>query len=173
MHQISKSEGAEIYQQVLALTAILYRPITVPELVTLVEQLKDLVDDLGSVQEIVSLYRSFLTLREDTAYFMHQSTKDFLFTKAFHKVFPDRTEAAHQVIFSRSLAILSRTLHRDIYSLEALGFLINNVQPPKPDPLVASQYPCVYYINHLYHSKHKSQANGVSNLQIIVVINEF
>ena len=49
--------------------AVLYQPVTIPELVALVEQLDDFVDDLESVQEIVSLYRSFLTVRDDAVYF--------------------------------------------------------------------------------------------------------
>ena len=55
----------------LALAAILYRPVTIPELIALVQPLEDLADDLELVREIVSLCGSFLTLREDTVYFVH------------------------------------------------------------------------------------------------------
>ncbi|OAG06300.1 HET-domain-containing protein [Paraphaeosphaeria sporulosa] len=140
MDQISESDGAKICRQVLASTAILYRPIAVPELVALVEQLEDL-DDLESVREIVSLCGSFLTLREDIVYFVHQSAKDFLFAKAYNEVFLDGSEAVHQTMFLRSLAVLSRTLHRDMYNLEAPGYPIKNVKLPKADPLTVSRYP--------------------------------
>ncbi|KAL5371372.1 hypothetical protein DPSP01_014308 [Paraphaeosphaeria sporulosa] len=153
LHQISESDGAEICQQVLASSAILYRPVTIPELIALVEQLENFVDDLDSVREIVGLCGSFLTLQEDTVYFVHQSAKDFLFAQALDEVFPHGIEAAHHVIFSRSLAILSRTLHRNMYSLPTLGFPIENVERPNPDPLVGSRYPCIYWIDHLYDSK--------------------
>jgi hypothetical protein len=89
MNQISESNGAEICLQVLASTAILYRPVTISELAALVEQLKDL-DNLESVREIIGFCGSFLTLREDIVYFVHQSAKDFLFTKAYNKAFLDR-----------------------------------------------------------------------------------
>ena len=173
MHQISELDDAEICRCVLASTAILYRPVTIPELVTLVEQLSDLVNDLESVREIVSFCGSFLTLREDTVYFVHQSAKDFLFTKAHNEAFPDGTEAAHRMIFLRSLAILSRTLHKDMYSLKALGYPFKNVKPPNPDPLAVSRYPCVYWIDHLYDSKPKSSENSVRDLQIAEVVAEF
>ncbi|KAL5371773.1 hypothetical protein DPSP01_014016 [Paraphaeosphaeria sporulosa] len=173
MQQISKSNGAEICQQVLAATAILYRPVTILELTALVGSLEDFVEDLESVRGIIGLCGSFLTLREDSVYFVHQSAKDFIFTNASHEVFPHGIEAAHQAIFSRSLAILSRTLQRDMYYLEALGTPIDNVQPPEPDPLGASRYPCVYWIDHLYYSKPMSQANGFSDLQIAGVVEEF
>jgi hypothetical protein len=173
MQQISESDSAEICQRVLASTAALYRPVTIPELVALVEPLEDFTDDLESVREIISLCGSFLTLREDTVYFVHQSAKDFLFAKAFNEVFPDGIEDAHRVIFSRALAIMSRALHRDMYSLKALGFPVENVKPPDPDPLAASRYPCVYWVDHLYDSKPKSQANGVGDLQVTGMVDEF
>jgi hypothetical protein len=168
--RISESNGAEICWQVLASTAILCRPVTVSELVALVEQLEDL-DNLESVREIVGFCGSFLTLREDTVYFVHQSAKDFLFTKAYDEAFPDGSDAVHQVIFLRSLAILSKTLHRDMYSLEAPGYSIKNVKVPETDPLVVSRYPCVYWIDHLYESN--ALMSSVGRLQAADVVNNF
>ncbi|KAF7506453.1 hypothetical protein GJ744_011703 [Endocarpon pusillum] len=173
MHQISESNGAEICLQVLASTAILYRPVTICELVALVEQLEDLVDDLESVREIIGLCGSFLTLQEDTVYFVHQSAKDFLFAKASNEVFPYGAEDVHQAIFSKSLAILSRTMHRDMYSLKALGAPVEYVKAPNPDPLAASRYPCVYWIDHLHDSKPESWKNSDSGLQVTSVVDKF
>jgi hypothetical protein len=168
MHQISESEGAEICRQVLASTAILYRPIKVPELVALVEQLEDFVDDLESVREIISLCGSFLTLREDTIYFVHQSARDFLFSKAYNKAFPDGSEAVHQAIFLRSLAILSKTLHRDMFRLGSPGYPIENAKPPKTDLLASSRCSCVYWIDHLYESKaFMSSAGGLQAADVV------
>ena len=133
MQQMSESDDADTCRCVLASIAILYRPVSVPELAALVEQLEDL-DDLESVREIVGFCGSFLTLREDTVYFVHQSAKDFLFIKAYGEAFPDGSEAVHHAIFLRSLAILTKTLHRDMYSLEAPGYPIKNVKLPKTDP---------------------------------------
>jgi hypothetical protein len=173
MHQMSESDDAETCRQVLAATAVLYRPVTIPELVALVEQLEDLADDLESVREIIGLCGSFLTLRQDTVYFVHQSAKDFLFAKASAEVFPDGPEGIHQKMFFQSLATLSRTLHRDMYRLEALGFPADSVKPFDPDPLAVSRYPCVYWIDHLYDSKSRFLANCVSGLQFIDVIDKF
>ncbi|RYO39209.1 Vegetative incompatibility protein [Alternaria arborescens] len=172
MDQISESDSAEICLQVLASTAILYRPVAVPELVALVEQLEDL-DDLESVREIIGFCRSFLTLREDTVYFVHQSAKDFLFAKAYSEAFPAGSEAVHRTIFLRSLAILSRTLHRDMYSLEAPGYPIENVKLPEADPLAVSRYPCIYWIDHLCDLEPKSLASSVGSLQAADVVDKF
>ena len=170
--QISESGSAEICLQVLASTAILYRPVSVPELVVLVEQLEDL-DDLESVREVIGFCGSFLTLREDTVYFVHQSAKDFLFKNAYDEAFPDGSEIVHRTILLRSLAILSRTLHRDMYSLEAPGYPIENVKLPKVDPLVVSRYPCIYWIDHLCDSKPSSLENRVDNMQVLSAVEEF
>ncbi|KAF1971137.1 hypothetical protein BU23DRAFT_590766 [Bimuria novae-zelandiae CBS 107.79] len=172
MHQISASDSNKICLRVLAVTAILYRPVTIAELVALVKQLED-VDDLQSVQEIIGLCGSFLTLREDIVYFVHQSAKDFLFAQASDRIFLNGAEQVHWEIFLKSLAILSRTLHRDMYGLKALGSPVKNAEPPNPDPLAESRYPCVYWIDHLYDSKTKSLANRVSNLQARGVAIEF
>jgi hypothetical protein len=60
-------------------------------------------DDLESLKEIIGLYGSFLTIREETIYFVHQSAKDYLLINAFDEIFPSKREEAHYVIFSRSL----------------------------------------------------------------------
>jgi hypothetical protein len=170
--QISESDGADICLQVLASTAILYRPVSVPELASLVEQLEAL-DDLESVREILGFCGSFLTLREDTVYFVHQSAKDFLFKKAYNEAFPAGSEAVHQTILSRSLAILSKILRRDMYSLEAPGYSIENVKLPDIVPLALSCYPCIYWIDHLCDSKPKSLTNRVGDLQVLDAVDEF
>ena len=87
MQQIGQSDDAEICRGILASTVVSYRPMTIPELAALVEQLKFIVNDLESVREVVSLCGMFLTLRDDTVYFVHQSAKDFLLDKALNKVF--------------------------------------------------------------------------------------
>ena len=150
----------------------MYRPVKLEELAALVEPLEDLADET-EIQEIVGFCRSFLTLREDTVYFVHQSAQDFLFKKAFNEVFPHGTEAVHRAILSRSLAMLSRTLHRDMYGLKALGISVNDVERPTPDPLAASCYLCIYWIDHLCDSKPKFGANNSDDLQIIDVVGEF
>ncbi|KAF2633479.1 hypothetical protein BU25DRAFT_486568 [Macroventuria anomochaeta] len=172
MRQISVSDDAALCKQVLALTALVYRPVTLKELVALAEPLEDMADE-AEVREVIGLCGSFLSLREDTVYFVHQSAQDFLFAKAYDEIFPRGAEATHHVIFSRSLAILSRTLRRDMYSLEVLGFAIEDLRPPNPDPLAALRYSCVHWIDHLYDSKPKSWADGVGDLEVASAIDEF
>jgi hypothetical protein len=172
MQQIDVSDDAELCKQVLALNALVYRPITLEELVALAESLGDIADKTH-LRQIIGFCGSFLTLREDTVYSVHQSAKDFLFAKASRDLFPRGTEEVHRVIFSKSLVILSSTLHRDMYSLKALGTAVEDVEPPKPDLLAASRYPCIYWIDHLHESKPRSLANRGSDPEVVGVVAEF
>ena len=171
MQQISVSDDAELCKQILALEALVYRPITLEELVALVEPLRDTADE--DLREIVSLCGSFLTLREDTVYFVHQSAKDFLLEKSCRVIFPSGAEEVHRVISTKSLAILSSTLHRDMYGLKSLGLPIENVTRPNPDALAASRYSCVYWIDHLQDSKPNFSSNNDCDLQVRRVVDEF
>ncbi|KAF2676051.1 hypothetical protein K458DRAFT_425005 [Lentithecium fluviatile CBS 122367] len=164
MQQINKSDDAELCKQVLALVALVYRPIILEELAALVEQLEDIAND-SELREIIGLCGSFLTIRRDTIYFVHQSAKDFLFTKTFHEIFPSGKEEAHYRIFSRSLQVMSRTLRRDMYSLRQLGYPAEQVKPPDPDPLAVTRYSCIYWVDHLCDWNLSSSAKDKVDLQ--------
>src|SRR5256714_1572829 len=143
MEQIYNLDNADLFKRILASTATVYRPITLKELTSLVEMLEDMSDDLELLREIIGLCGSFLTIREGTIYFVHQSAKDYLLTIAFDKIFPSGREEAHYVIFSRSLLAMSRTLRRDIYSLHALGYPIERFVQRDQNPLAVSRYSCI------------------------------
>ena len=96
---------------------------------------------------------------------MHQSAKDYLLTTALDKIFPSGRGEAHYVIFSRSLQVISRTLRRDIYNLRALGYPIEQVKQPDPDPLAVSRYSCIYWVDHLCDWNSNSCTNHKVDLQ--------
>jgi hypothetical protein len=149
VEQICNSDNAGLCKRILATIANVYQPITLKELTSLVEMVEDKLDDLESLSEIVALCGSFLTIRQDTIYFVHHSARDYLLQKALDKVFPLRGGEAHYMIVSMSLQVMSRTLRRDIYSLHALGYPIERVKQPDPDPLAAIRYSCIHWVNHL------------------------
>ena len=173
LQQISESDSADICLQVLAVTAVLYRPVIVAELVKLIKQLADFDGDLESIREIISLCGSFLTLRDDIVYFIHQSAKDFLVTKALNKVFPNGIECVHQDVFAKSLTILYKTLRRDMCDLQEPGYPIGDVKQPLLDRLAVSRYPCVYWIEHFCDSKHKTPAHSATTQEDTKAIDAF
>jgi hypothetical protein len=173
LQQISESDSAEICLHVLAVTAVLYRPVTVAELVVLTKQLADFTNDLDSVQEIIGLCGSFLTLRDNTVYFVHQSAKDFLVITGSNKVFPDGAGCIHQDIFQRSLTVLQKTLRKDMYNLQAPGYPVGDVKPPILDPLATSRYPCTYWIDHFCDFKCKASTLSATNQENARTIDTF
>ena len=157
--QICKSEDAALCKDILAVVSVVYRPITLDELTALVEMPDGVSGDYEALAEIVGLCGSFLTLRERTVSFVHQSAKDFLVKQAGGEIFLSGIKDMHHRVFSRSLRVMSNTLRRDIYSLGAPGFSIDRVKQPDPDPLAAVRYSCVYWINHLRDCNPKKNAN--------------
>ncbi|KAJ9139419.1 WD40 repeat-like protein [Pleurostoma richardsiae] len=139
---------AELCHQILALLSVTYRPLALIELMSLI-QFEDVGNDLESWAEIIGSCGSFLTLRDDAVYFVHQSAKDFLLSKAVDEIFPRGKESEHHRIVSNSLETLSAVLRRDIYDLHAPGFPIDQVVTPNPDPLARVRYSCVYWVDHL------------------------
>jgi hypothetical protein len=92
------------------------------------------IDDL---QKLVHLCGSFLTIREDYAYLIHQSVKDYLTTSALTRVFPDGAGPIHFDMFSRSLNTLPETLRLDIYDLRHPGPSVDDVKKSTRDLLAA------------------------------------
>ena len=149
MTQINKSDDSEVCKQILAIIATVYVPITLTELTSLVEMLEDASDDKDSLHELIGLCGSFLTIRKDRIYFVHQSAKDYLLARASNEIFPSGRGEIHHEIFLKSLEVMSRTLRRDMYSLRAIGYPIEQVVRPDPDPLAASRYSCINWVDHL------------------------
>lgn len=163
MEQIYKSEEADLCRRILALLAVVYRPVTLRELASLVEIPKDTPDDLELLREIISHYGSFLTIQEGIIYFVHQSAKDYLLTYEFDSIFPSGNGDAHYAIFWRSLKAMSQTLQQDIYKLSLPGISINLVQVPDPDPLASLRYSCVYWGSH-FQDAYKGSSSCQRNL---------
>ncbi|KXJ90423.1 vegetative incompatibility protein HET-E-1 [Microdochium bolleyi] len=150
LEDIDKSEDANICMQVLALVTTAFRPISIAECATLLDNCHELSDDVESVQEIVASCGSFLTNRNGILYFVHQSAKDFLATHRAGALFPAGQPAVHGHILVQSLDAMQRVLHRDMYRLESPGCSIADAKTPEPDPLASVRYSCVHWLNHLF-----------------------
>jgi hypothetical protein len=149
---ILPGQGREYCQLVLSATALAYRPLQLLEL-GVVSGLPDKIAGVAkNIEKIVKRSGSFLSVRDSTIYFVHQSAKDFLIKKAGLSIFPSGFPAAHRRMLTQSLQSMRKTLRRDIYSLRALGTPIDQVKPPTPDPLAAVGYSCLYWVDHLEES---------------------
>ena len=153
LNQICESDDADLCKQILAIALTVYRPITLMETISFIETLVDITSDYKSLTAIIGLCGSFLSLREDTISFVHQSAKDFLIKKASKEILPLGIDDIHYTIFLRSVLAMSNTLRCDIYRLCTPGISIDQVKPPFPDPFAAIQYSCLYWVDHLLEFK--------------------
>ncbi|CZR46055.1 uncharacterized protein FPRO_11502 [Fusarium proliferatum ET1] len=151
MEYISSLPDAELCREILALASVVYRPVTLAELETLLGS--EYEDEDGDLQEVIRCCGSFLTLRGDAIYFLHQSAKDFLVKKALDQISPSGLSYQHELIFERSLQTLSETLRRDICRLGHPGFAIDDISPDDLGPLYPIRYSCVYWVDHLHDSE--------------------
>lgn len=147
MKQILQLErkDPEFCRLILSTTTLAYRPLHLLELGALAGLPEQLSCKLQSLITIINMCGSFLTIRKDTVYFIHQSAKDYIDSN----IFPSGKAEVHRRIVSKSLQVMSKTLRRDIYDLRAPGTLITQVVPVEQDPLAPVRYSCVSWIDHL------------------------
>ena len=173
MDQIRNSKDADLCERILAIMSAVYQPLTLDEMASFVDIPNSVSRDGDTLSEIIGLCGSFLTLQERTIFVIHQSVKDFLLKEASQELFPSGIKSIHHVIFSRSLRVMSKTLQRDIYSLCAPGYPIEQVNQPDADLLAASRYSCIYWIDHLCDYISNSCTNPIVELQDGGIVNIF
>ncbi|KAJ4260655.1 hypothetical protein NW762_007399 [Fusarium torreyae] len=137
-------------KQILEIALTVYRPISLEEMASLYKPPQNIRFGVNTLKEIIQASGSFLVLRGDFIYFIHQSAKDFLTGSVSTQSLTLNIEFTHCHVFSQCLVALTRTLKRNIYGLDHPGVLIEDVETPKPDPLTPIRYLCIYWVNHLH-----------------------
>ncbi|KAN0087004.1 WD40-repeat-containing domain protein [Elaphomyces granulatus] len=138
--------------RVLSAATLAYQPLHLREIHVVAALVK--VRSLEDVERIINMCGSFLTIRDNYIYFIHQSAKDYLTTNASAIIFPAGRERIHYEMFSWSLDVLSKTLRRNMYNLQDPGGMVKDV--PDPDPLASIRYSCVFWVDHLCEADDKS-----------------
>ena len=141
-------QDSKLLKRILGLTTLVYRPITLGEVTSLMHLPDGFAENPIWLEELVKKCGSFLTVREGTVYFVHQSAQDFVLNNASDEIFPSGTTAVHRDIYFKSLKEMS-SLKKNIYDLQDPSISRTVVQIPKEDPLERLRYSCVYFINHL------------------------
>ncbi|VUC28482.1 unnamed protein product, partial [Clonostachys rosea] len=149
LKQISeqKRNGPEMCWRILSAAVFAYRPLHLHELHVL-SGLKEYNLKVADVERRVHLCRSFLTVRKDYVYLIHQSAKDFLTRESPRNIFPCTLGRAHYDLFRRSIEVMRGVLKRDLYNLCFPGITINDIIPPVPNPFRGAEYSCVHWIIH-------------------------
>jgi len=144
-----KGKGSQDFcWRVLSAATLAYRPLQLLEL-GVVAGLPDAhFRNTNKVQEIVSMCGSFLAVRDQQVFIIHQSAKDYLVSKAGATIFPSGRAQIHRGILLQSLEAMRQTLRHDIYDLSHPGSP-GPTAPRSPNPLDSMHYSCVYWVDHL------------------------
>ncbi|KAJ5152812.1 beta transducin-like protein HET-D2Y [Penicillium canariense] len=145
---IDQSRKAKLCKDILALMVTVYRPLTLDELSPYVDLPSGSSGNYRMLTEIIRLCGSILTLRDGTIYFVHQSAKDFLVASP-HRVLPLGIDSQHRTILTRSLQTMQKKLRHNVYNIPHPGHQIEQIKQPIPDPLAATRYGCIYWVEHL------------------------
>ncbi|KAG9242419.1 hypothetical protein BJ878DRAFT_569328 [Calycina marina] len=140
----------EFCRDVLATMMLAYRPLHLLELGALSNLPEQISKSRDHMTRLVHRCGSFLTIRDSTVYFVHQSAKDFLLEENTSQgIFRSGIGEVHHSIFSRSLRLMRSALRHDVHCLKAPGITIDQAKQPDLDPLGAVRYLCLYWVDHL------------------------
>lgn len=110
-------EYPQRHLKVLRLLTIALRPLHLKEIVVLGDLLPGRTYDLQDSQDLVGSCGSFLTVRDDIVYFVHQSAIDFFKTGRGSRIFSAGESRAHSSMAYHCLALMSSSLRRNICKL--------------------------------------------------------
>ena len=153
-------EEQEACKQILSSLRLTYRPIHLKELVWVA----DLDEKLDGLEKLLGLCGSFLTVREETIYFVHQTAKDYLVTSESSQILLLDRKEEHCRILAQSLKAMSGTLRKDICNLGRPDVLLKELKAWNQGPLVHVGYACAFWVDHLCQaSELPQQRTGLSN----------
>ncbi|PKK48900.1 hypothetical protein CI102_6562 [Trichoderma harzianum] len=135
--------NAKFCWKILSTIFTAYYPLNLGELGILAGLPNEISEHFERIKQLVTMCGSFLTIREGTIYFIHQSAKDFLSTEAFQSDAAQR----HADIFEQSITAIS-TLPQNVYGLPDFGFRSEHTWAPEPNPLAPMRYSCFCWIGH-------------------------
>jgi hypothetical protein len=176
IEQIQKrEEDRDLCLLLLSVVTLAYRPLHLQELCRLAG-LYEQRYGLTHLENAVRKCGSFLTIRHEYVYLIHQSAKDHLSgVHAFAAIFPTGHSVIHARMFRQSLEDLSRNLRRNIYglSLDNPSVLVSEIATsrPDPDPLFNLRYSCTYWLDHFLEANITS--DNVTVVTENVAISEF
>jgi len=166
LHEIERyRRDADLCRCILATVIVTYRPLHLVEIGKLSGFPEHIATSTANVRKVVTKCRSFLTIRDERIYLVHQSANDYLSTSRL--LFPCGTRVANHDMFVRSLGLMSDNLQRNMYGLKSPGFPIDEVQTPSPDPLATVRYSCVFWVDHLRDSISEKDMPQCNTLDVV------
>ena len=149
-------EDIKLSRRILCSVTLAKRPLRLEEIAVFA----DISDDEEDVEKlVVGLCGSFLTVREETVYLVHQSAKDYLSDAKRKDIFPLGPEHEHASTACLCLRIMSNKLQKDICNLQMPGFRLSDVKRSSIRNHIPFyvQYACLYWVDHLQQAGSNNQ----------------
>ncbi|KAM0555880.1 hypothetical protein ACHAPJ_006282 [Fusarium lateritium] len=149
LDSIRELRDATLCTDILAANSVVNRPVTLQELLSIVEPSTRSKFDLPKLEQIIGWCGSFLHLQNGVVYFIHQSAVDFLQKENSSRL--PSIENRHHSVFRNSLRALhtSDALKRDMYNLKNPAITETEIKVPKDNRLASYRYSCIYWVDHL------------------------
>ncbi|KAH0499720.1 hypothetical protein TgHK011_006895 [Trichoderma gracile] len=165
---LDSQQESKLCQTVLSICVVAYQPLRLQELATLAGFEDDLAEP-SVLRILIETCGSFLTVKEETVYFIHQSSKEYLTTSngARSILFAEGTGKIHHEMAMHSVEVMGKMLCRNIYKLHDHAILVRDIKEPEPDPLVSLRYPCSHWLRHLCASMASFDASGGKVLKFL------
>lgn len=148
--KILHSMDEEFCRAILAVVTVAFEPLSLAELATSDERLACFHSELQTLSTIVTCCGSFLTIRNNVVYTVHQSVKDYLVTSS--DIFPSSIAGQHYSVFRNTMDRMHAALQRNIYDVHDDTLYIHEISKPPSSPLDSIRYGCIYWVDHLHKS---------------------
>jgi len=139
LEQISNradKEHVDLCRKILRAVTVARRPPRLSELEVLAEVSDEMYRDISSIRDLVSHCSSFLTIRDDVVYFVHQLVKDYLSSGEGSCIFPKGQREEHSAVSRRCQELMGRVLERDVCGLDMPGILVEEVGRDRVGPFL-------------------------------------
>lgn len=148
----------DLCTKLLSIVTTAYRPLHLGELSSLWQIEAECPQGQEDVSTVAQLCGSFLTVKDETIYFIHQSAKDFVLQQGSQAGITSK----HFYMFKSSLNVMSQKLHRNMYGLEP-PIQIDKISTPRPDPLACLRYQCIFWIDHLLATSEEEKVEVIQD----------
>ncbi|KAJ4007402.1 hypothetical protein NW766_010086 [Fusarium irregulare] len=166
INELLDSRDEDVCKAILAVVTTAFEPLSLAELATSDERLTPFRFDLQTLSSIATCCGSFLTIRNDVVYTVHQSVRDYLVKSSV--IFPSGVAAQHYSTFHSTMDRMQATLHRNLYSVSDDSLYLDEISKPPSSPLDSIRYGCIYWVDHLHksasHAIEKSVPNDLKDL---------
>ncbi|RGP79394.1 hypothetical protein FLONG3_2449 [Fusarium longipes] len=148
MEKSKQTRDKDFCKAALAVIGVAYTPLTLGELAASDARLNGWIENTEALSNIVRSCGLSLTIRDGMVYTVHQSVKDFL--RTYQGDTASGTAQKHFDIFFRSVHMMQKHLHRDLYRLNDPGVESDEIEAPESHAIIHLGYACYHWADHFH-----------------------